>query len=129
MISVGDLATIAQARLEDSQVLYDNGRYDGAVYLCGYAVEMALKAQICRTLSWSMFPPVDSRDYSNFKIHNLSILLTLSGVEAQIKTTHLAAWSFVKDWSAESRYNPIGTATQAGARDMINAAATLLGAL
>jgi len=29
---------------------------DGATYLCGYAVEVALKFRICLTLNWPEFP-------------------------------------------------------------------------
>jgi hypothetical protein len=31
-------------------------RFDGAFYLSGYAVELALKARICRTLKWRATP-------------------------------------------------------------------------
>lgn len=44
------LTKIARARIEDAKVLVHSKRYDGAVYLCGYAVEIALKVRICRTL-------------------------------------------------------------------------------
>lgn len=39
MISETDLRSIAQARLQDSRILLDGNRFDGAVYMCGYAVE------------------------------------------------------------------------------------------
>ena len=32
-----DLSKIARARLRDAEVLYRSRRYDGAIYLCGYA--------------------------------------------------------------------------------------------
>ncbi len=59
MISIANLEAIALARLADARVLLAAGRLDGAVYLCGYAVELGLKARICRTLQWIGFP--DSR--------------------------------------------------------------------
>lgn len=51
MIPKADLKATARARLRDAQVLLRGKRLDGAVYLCGYAVEIALKARICRTQS------------------------------------------------------------------------------
>ena len=41
MIPVAELDRIARARLEDAKALLQAGRYDGATYLCGYAVEVA----------------------------------------------------------------------------------------
>ena len=49
MISIADLRAIAVARLDDAKALSANGRADGAAYVCGYAIELALKARICAT--------------------------------------------------------------------------------
>ena len=56
MIAVEELDRIARARLDDAKSLLASGRFDCATYVCGYAVEVALKARICRTLNWSEFP-------------------------------------------------------------------------
>lgn len=104
------------------------GRFDGATYLCGYAVEVALKAQICRVLNWPEFPSTGGEftAYRSFQTHELDVLLRLSGQEARIKQNHFAHWNVVAVWKAESRYNIIGTAEQADAAAMIEAAARLL---
>jgi HEPN domain-containing protein len=47
MILVSELDDIAQARIADAKVLLAGGRFDSAIYLCGYAVEVALKTRIC----------------------------------------------------------------------------------
>ena len=60
MISVAELDNIARARIEDAKALLTAGRFDGATYLCGYAVEVALKARICRSLNWTEFPSTGS---------------------------------------------------------------------
>src|ERR1700674_5701226 len=64
-------------------------RFDGAWYLCGYAIELALKARICRTL--------------------------FSGVEDRVRANRMAEWSVVLDWNPEKRYqaNRLSTAQQA----------------
>jgi len=83
MITRSDLTKIARARLRDAEVLYRSQRYDGAIYLCGYAVEIALKAKICKTLSWLGYPSTggEFQNYQSFRTHNLHVLLRLSGVE------------------------------------------------
>ena len=43
MISTKDLKSAARAYLRDATILLREKRYDGAYYLCGYAVELALK--------------------------------------------------------------------------------------
>lgn len=108
-----------------------SGRYDGAAYLCGYAIELALKARICRTLRWAGFPETDGefRGVHCFKVHNFDVLLRLSGIEAKIKSAHLASWSVVSGWRPESRYNLVGTTTRAKAEEMIRETELLLGVL
>ncbi len=125
MILRTDLEHLAKARLADAEVLLANGRFDAAVYLCGYAVETALKARICTTLSWSAFP--DKRpEFRSFAVHKLETLLTLSGIEATVKNNCWADWSYVDKWNSELRYQPVGTSNQADAEDMILAADYLL---
>ena len=131
MIPVVELGKIARARLEDAKVLLAAGRFDGATYLCGYAVEVALKARICRTLNWSEFPStgVEFQAYRSFQTHELDVLLRLSGQEARVKQNHFALWNTVAIWKAESRYNVIGTAQQGDAAVMIQAAEAILAVL
>ena len=50
MATTTELRALARARLKEAQILFAAKRYDAATYLCGYAVEMALKARICKTL-------------------------------------------------------------------------------
>jgi len=128
MLTEQELSAIARARLQDAEVLFSAGRYDGAEYLCGYTVEIALKARICRTLSWRAYPSTNRefRDLQSFKTHNLDVLLRLSGVEAQIKGNYLADWSAVVAWDPAARYNPIGSATSQDVGLMIESAKNLL---
>jgi HEPN domain len=131
MIARGVLRAIARARLRDARVLLKANRFDGAVYLSGYAVELALKARLCRTLRWNEFPetPKDFKGLQSIKTHDLEILLRLSGVEARIKAKHLAEWSVVLNWDPEKRYQPTGLSTSQQASDMITSTAKLLAVL
>jgi hypothetical protein len=74
-------------RLDDAKALLAANRFDGATYLCGYAVEMALKARTCRVLNWPEFPSTggEFQAYRSFQTHELGVLLHLSGQESRIR--------------------------------------------
>ncbi len=131
MISIKDMETIAKARLKDAEVLARSKRYEGAIYLCGYAVEIGLKARICKTLKWQGFPnsSKEFQGYTSFKTHNLDILLHLTGIEAKIKSQLFADWSIVAAWDPELRYNPIGNISASDAQQMISSSKVLLAKL
>lgn len=128
MLTRVELRRIARTRLEDARVLFRSRRYDGAIYLCGYAVETALKARICRTLHWSGYPSTRSefQNYQTFRTHDLDVLLRLSGVENRIRTAFTNEWSVVAEWDPEARYEPIGSASEEDARLMIESTGILL---
>jgi hypothetical protein len=128
MLTRSDLRRIARTRLRDAEVLFHGRRYDGAVYLCGYAVELALKARICATLQWPGFPE-KSGEFTNlqsFKTHNIDVLLHLTGREDRIRLTHLADWSVVAGWDPESMYKPPGAASRTSAQSMLESTRRLL---
>jgi hypothetical protein len=130
MLDKSDIKRIARARLKDAKVLADKGRFEAAIYLCGYAVELGLKGRICRTLKWEGWPEGNEfHGYQSFKTHNLDVLLHLSGIEERIKTKLFAAWSIVATWDPESRYNPVGKASELDAYLTIVAAKVLLDVL
>jgi len=131
MISAKDLRTIARARVRDAQALLGAKRFDGAVYLCGYSVELALKARICQTLKWSGFPETNKEfeGLQSLRTHDLELLLRLSGVGDRIKAKYFAEWSAVVGWTPEKRYQRIGQSTPQQASDMVRCAKRLLGTL
>lgn len=131
MIEHSDLLKIAKERLKDAEALFAAGRYDGAIYLGGYVVELALKRRICVTLKWKGFPQTRSefQPYLSFKTHDLDVLLSLSGAEDKIKGQFLTEWSAVATWDPEARYNPIGAADKDDAELLVESARKLLAAL
>lgn len=131
VIATTDLRGIAQARLDDADALLQANRCDGSVYLCGYAVEIALKAKICDCLKWPGYPDSTSefKSYTSFRTHNLDVLLHLSGVEVLVKTQYMAEWSTVVQWDPEARYKTIGSTSLQDATVMLTASRTLVGAL
>ena len=128
MLPVAELDRIAEARLEDAKTLLKAGRFDGASYLCGYAIEVALKSRICRTLNWPEFPNTNSEFqlYKTFQTHQLEVLLRLSGQEPRIRQEHFRLWNAVIVWTVESRYSIIGKVLKGDAEDMLRAAEQLL---
>jgi len=128
MLATSEVRRIAAARLRDAEVLHSAKRYDGAVYLCGYAIELALKARICKTLKWSGYPETNKEfdRLGSFKVHDLDVLLRLTGREGAVKTGFFAEWSAVAAWNPEARYKPIGSANESDAKLMLESAAVLL---
>ena len=80
---------LANARLRDSEVLLNARRYDGAAYLCGYAVELRLKWRICKTLKWAGFPETSGEfeKCKSFRIHDLVQLLEFTGRARSLRKT------------------------------------------
>lgn len=131
MIPRLELRRLAFARLKDARALYTAGRYDAALYLCGYAVELALKARICRTLRWEGFPQTRKQfeHYGSFRVHNLHVLLRFSGMEERIRTRHHGDWVQVSEWDPASRYAAEGTARPDVAKRILTSARQIVRAL
>lgn len=67
-----DLSNIAQTRLGDAQALLSGNRFDGAVYLAGYVIELALKAKIVAVHNFD-FPESDSEKKQTFPFNGKNI--------------------------------------------------------
>ena len=107
-----------------------NGLHDGAVYLAGYALELALKARICKLLDSDY--PQGRGEFQSFLMHNYGTLVRLAGLEKQLDEARLAIdfaenWSVLADdpatkgWSETWRYRRIGSVSQADAEEIIAA--------
>ena len=99
---------ITRIRLTETRILLRTKHYDGAYYLCGYAVECALKACIAKQTKRYEFPDKDKvRDSYT---HKLSQLVKLAGLQTALELESASNpgfgvnWATVKDWSEESRY-------------------------
>ncbi len=119
-----DLQQLADDRVLDAGALLNTGRWSGAYYICGYAIECALKACIARQTNRHDFPDkaVAEQSYT----HNLTRLLGLAGLKLQLQldTTPAANpalginWQLIKDWSERVRYEQ---KTEAQARRLYQA--------
>jgi len=128
-LTVEELTKLAKSRLEEAEILLASQKYDAAVYLGGYAIELAIKAKICQVLRWSELPPsagdckkISDKLYNKdfIKTHNVAdlsdFLFCLSGstTAREIDRADLRiAWSnFSTHWSEQNRYKPIGSLTE-----------------
>ena len=116
MISTADLRSTAREYLRAAKLLRTRRSYDASVYLCGYAVEIALKARICHTVNWAIGFPETAAEFrmkSNLKTHDLEALLEYTGLQYRVRssssTGFLGDWTVVNKWKPEQRYNPRGT--------------------
>lgn len=121
-----ELKKLAKTRLLEAKALFDKGLYDGACYLAGYVIELALKARVCRILDIVDYP--DSGEISRlFKTHKYDDLVKLSGLERKFEEAKksnpslLTNWSVVTKWSEEFRYRPVGTNPMKHVQEIINA--------
>ena len=110
MIGTDELITIARERLNDAETLLNAYRFEGAVYLWGYSIEIALKHKICKTLNWSGFPS-SNREFENYrslKTHDLDVLLSFTGIETTLKVTYIVEWSAISIWNPEAGIIQLG---------------------
>lgn len=120
MQTQSDIEALAYSKLRDAEILLANERFDSAYYLAGYAVELLLKARVCKTLGIPDFFDFDNLQRQRLKnesvitrpyrVHDYEQLLILSGIYTQyqkeIETNELffSNWSIISDWNENSRY-------------------------
>lgn len=127
MILATELRKLSKDRLKDAEILFNNNRYDSAIYICGYAIEFALKGRICKTLKWKEFPN-SNKEFENLKslkTHNLDTLLHLCGKEEKVKLHFPSDWAIITTWDPEVRYNT-NIVTEEEAKDMIHSIKNLI---
>ncbi len=104
-----DFQGLAVVRIEEAKLLLDAGKWDGAYYLAGYAVECALKACICKLTGLHDFPP-PRKIIEDCYSHDLKRLLAVAGLAADLQNAALADpalgvnWATAAIWSEGARY-------------------------
>ncbi len=103
-----DLQRLSRSKLREGRILLRARAYDGAYYLLGFSVELALKACIAKRTERHDFPEKATVDRS--WRHELQILASVAGltqvIDSQYKANRefAANWSVVLSWSNNSRY-------------------------
>ncbi|ENF7209048.1 HEPN domain-containing protein [Klebsiella pneumoniae] len=104
-----DLEVLTDLRLDEAKCLLSNGKFHGAYYLCGYAIECALKACIAKSFQLHEFP--NKRIVNDSYSHDLGQLLRIANLHQALTSAFQADpdleinWSVVKDWSEQFRYD------------------------
>ena len=119
-----DLESLSTIRFDEAKCLLDNGFFHGAYYLCGYAVECALKACIAKTFMQHEFP--NKKIVMDSYTHDLSQLLKIANLHQTLQndsnndSSLEINWTIVKDWSEQFRYeNNISQAMAEQLRDAV----------
>jgi AbiV family abortive infection protein len=123
MISKPDLKFLIIRYLKDAEALLNNRRYASAIYLAGYALELALKYRICKIMIFSRGFPENKNEFDKYfsdtkktlmrsairelrdiRHHELRRLLHYSGEDHNVHANFSVEWNIVNGWSPEMRY-------------------------
>jgi hypothetical protein len=97
IVTRAEFQELAQERLVEAKALLDLGKWDGAYYLAGYAVELALKACIIKTLMGTdAFP--DKEFSKNCYTHDVDRLVRLANLDGSRKTATDADPDLLINW-------------------------------
>ena len=94
-------------RFKDAECLHSRGRFEGAIYLCGYALECRLKFSICAVRNRNHLEEREAKELG----HELMRLLDATKLRDRLASNDdlfVALHSINTRWSTEIRYS--GTA-------------------
>ena len=123
MATYHELKDLALLRLREAEALFAADFFDGCAYLAGYAVELALKARICKLLDIADYPSA-GKLAKVYAVHDLDQLLLLAGLRKAVDPSNKPLfdnWSTAALWKPERRYDAPGKATRQDAEDILNA--------
>jgi hypothetical protein len=117
-----DFQRLADERIADAEALLQAGRFGGAYYFSGLAVECALKARIASRTNAFDFP--DLKRAQNSHQHDLERLLEAAELKSNLDQQMAANlrfrvnWNTVKQWQLDTRYDP--NVTQPKAQELFS---------
>lgn len=112
-------------RWKDAECLHAAGRFQGAIYLCGYALECLLKFRICLARG---VPHLEEREAKRLG-HELPELLDAAGLGGLLSRNSdlLVAFQAISSrWSTEIRYSGGGSNSRDSERFLRDSRALLL---
>ena len=96
-----EFKALSLLRLKEAQILAKKQCFDGACYLAGYTIELALKAAICKNMKSDKFFDIIKTETSRaFKIHNIEELITLAGLREQFESLKRSNADFQNHWNS-----------------------------
>ncbi len=105
-----ELQQLAEDRLIDAQVMLAAGRWSGAYYLAGYAVELGLKSCVMKLIIDEGVIFEDKKFSEKCWTHDLLELVKLARLEKKRGNVIAAnpafdkSWQVVERWTEASRY-------------------------
>jgi len=128
MIPIADFEQTAREKLLDAKCLLDGERFDGAIYMAGYALEIAIKVKLCHSKEMPAFPDAEDewkdingalikfdntwkkpnnafdKESKSWKVHLSEELV--NKLNESLKNQILAnrGWGKIKLWSVDLRY-------------------------
>jgi hypothetical protein len=102
-------------RLKDAECLHAANRFQGAVYLCGYALECELKYRVC--LAWRV-DGIEEKEAKQLG-HELFRLLDVAGKRDRLsrnRDLYIAFQAITGRWSTEMRYSGGGSSRKESER-------------
>jgi HEPN domain-containing protein len=112
-VNKSDFQELAELHLQHAKALLDAHLYSGAYYMCGYAVECALKACICKRTNQFDFHPSPDESRAAWS-HDFGKLIKSAELEGEFNAARTAdrdldlKWESVENWLPNSRYEPHG---------------------
>jgi len=91
-------------RLLDASCLHQAGRFQGAIYLCGYALECKLKFRVCAAHGLAHMEEAEAKSLG----HDLGRSLHATGLAKKLlknEELRVAFLRIVRQWSTEIRYS------------------------
>lgn len=112
-VTRADFQQLADFRLKEAKALLDLGMWDGSYYLTGYAVEVALKACIIKTVLATAAAILfqDKKFSEKCWTHDIEKLIELADLKpawdiATAADPKLSGnWGLAKQWSEQKRYH------------------------
>lgn len=105
-----DQRKAAMKRLQDARVLLEQGRYRGAMYLAGYAVECKLKAVAMEIYDcWTLRQLIERWDVDENTVftHGLEALVNRLPIQQRFRQSPVwRDFAVVNRWMPAWRYNP-----------------------
>jgi len=112
-----ELQQLAVDRLLDAKTLLDAGRWSGAYYLAGYAIECALKSCILHCVQRTGIIFEDRKYAQQCWTHNVVDLVALADLKVLLDIAKRenpglkSNWTIVETWNEESRYRQMAEET------------------
>jgi hypothetical protein len=110
VVNRAQLRQLAEDRILDAALLLTGGRWSGAYYLAGYAVECGLKACIMAHVEANGAIFQDRKFSEKCWTHDFEELLELANLRPTLDADGaanaplFANWGIAKDWTETSRY-------------------------